>query len=141
MLLDLAAIVCSTFVSENKNHNQASNATSRQKYNPDLQKRALAQRESRQQDFDDFVTHLKEAARSDKPSKSTCSSGGIAALITLYSLDRTEGDGPEARLGEDAALEGRAGQLHRGSGEATSRDPLELAVIDSICSASAFYFV
>ncbi|KAL5465878.1 hypothetical protein PMIN06_000473 [Paraphaeosphaeria minitans] len=37
------------------------------KYNPDLQKRALAQRESRQQDFDDFVTHLKEAAKSDKP--------------------------------------------------------------------------
>ncbi|KAF2447314.1 CBP4-domain-containing protein [Karstenula rhodostoma CBS 690.94] len=37
------------------------------KYNPDLQKRALAQRETRQQEFDDFVTHLKEAARSDKP--------------------------------------------------------------------------
>jgi len=38
------------------------------KYNPELQKRALAQRESRQQEFDSFVSHLKEASKSDKPS-------------------------------------------------------------------------
>ncbi|KAK3215133.1 hypothetical protein GRF29_19g2387836 [Pseudopithomyces chartarum] len=37
------------------------------KYNPDLQKRALAQREARQQEFDDFVSNLKEASRSEKP--------------------------------------------------------------------------
>lgn len=38
-----------------------------QKYNPDLQKRSLENREQRQQDFDDFVTKLKEYSKSDKP--------------------------------------------------------------------------
>ncbi|KAF2017424.1 CBP4-domain-containing protein [Aaosphaeria arxii CBS 175.79] len=37
------------------------------KYNPELQKRALANREVRQQEFDSFVNHLKEASRSEKP--------------------------------------------------------------------------
>jgi hypothetical protein len=38
------------------------------KYNPDLQKRSLANRVGRQQDFDDFVGKLKEYSKSDKPS-------------------------------------------------------------------------
>lgn len=38
-----------------------------QKYNPDLQKRSLENREQRQQEFDDFVTKLKEYSKSDKP--------------------------------------------------------------------------
>lgn len=37
------------------------------KYNPDLQKRALASREQRQQEFDGFVMQLREASKSDKP--------------------------------------------------------------------------
>ncbi|PMD33244.1 CBP4-domain-containing protein [Hyaloscypha variabilis F] len=37
------------------------------KYNPDLQKRSLANRVGRQQDFDDFVGKLKEYSKSDKP--------------------------------------------------------------------------
>jgi hypothetical protein len=41
-----------------------------QRYSPELQKKALARREQTQQDFDNFTTQLKEAARSDKPSKS-----------------------------------------------------------------------
>jgi hypothetical protein len=109
-----------------------------QKYNPDLQRRALAQRETRQQDFDDFVTQLKEAARSDKPSKSTCSCTVIAALTTMCSLDRPEGDGPEALFGEDATLERRSSQLHRRGGEATSRDQVELPVIESVCPVLSF---
>jgi DNA excision repair protein ERCC-4 len=40
-----------------------------QRYSPDLQKKALAGREQRQKDFDAFVGQLKEASRSDKPSK------------------------------------------------------------------------
>lgn len=39
-----------------------------QRYSPELQKKALAGREQRQKDFDAFVTQLKEASRSDKPS-------------------------------------------------------------------------
>ncbi|KAF2872986.1 hypothetical protein BDV95DRAFT_568501 [Massariosphaeria phaeospora] len=37
------------------------------RYNPDLQKRALATRESRQQEFDVFVRQLREDSKSDKP--------------------------------------------------------------------------
>lgn len=40
-----------------------------QRYNPELQKKALARREQTQQEFEDFTRQLKEAARSDKPSK------------------------------------------------------------------------
>ncbi|KJZ69607.1 Assembly factor cbp-4 [Hirsutella minnesotensis 3608] len=39
----------------------------RSRYNPDLRKRSLEQREERQQEFDDFVTRLKDYSRSDKP--------------------------------------------------------------------------
>ncbi|KAG7291824.1 assembly factor cbp4 [Staphylotrichum longicolle] len=38
-----------------------------QKYNPELQKRSLERRVERQQEFDDFVTKLKEYSKSDKP--------------------------------------------------------------------------
>ncbi|KAK4136988.1 CBP4-domain-containing protein [Trichocladium antarcticum] len=38
-----------------------------QKYNPELQKRSLERRFERQQEFDDFVTKLKEYSKSDKP--------------------------------------------------------------------------
>lgn len=38
------------------------------KYNPDLQKKSLANREQKQKDFDDFVCKLKEYSKSDKSS-------------------------------------------------------------------------
>lgn len=38
-----------------------------QKYNPDLQKRSLENREQKEQDFDNFVNKLKEYSKSDKP--------------------------------------------------------------------------
>ncbi|KAK0717151.1 hypothetical protein B0T26DRAFT_740676 [Lasiosphaeria miniovina] len=37
------------------------------KYNPELQKKSLERRDERQQEFDDFVTRLKQASKSDKP--------------------------------------------------------------------------
>ena len=43
------------------------------KYNPDLQRKSLERRFERQQEFDDFVTKLKEYSKSDKPSKLACS--------------------------------------------------------------------
>ena len=42
-------------------------ADKEQKYNPDLQKRSLENREQKQQDFDNFVNKLKEYSKSDKP--------------------------------------------------------------------------
>ncbi|KAL2269043.1 hypothetical protein VTJ83DRAFT_3889 [Remersonia thermophila] len=38
-----------------------------QRYNPELQKRSLEGRAQRAQEFDDFVTKLKEYSKSDKP--------------------------------------------------------------------------
>ncbi|PSR85738.1 hypothetical protein BD289DRAFT_433502 [Coniella lustricola] len=37
------------------------------KYNPDLQKKSLARRAEKQEEFDQFVTKLKEYSKSDKP--------------------------------------------------------------------------
>ena len=42
-----------------------------QRYNPELQKRSLANREQAQKDFDNFVGKLKEYSKSSKTS--TCS--------------------------------------------------------------------
>lgn len=42
------------------------------KYNPDLQKKSLERRGERQQEFDEFVTKLKEFSKSDKPSMLCC---------------------------------------------------------------------
>jgi hypothetical protein len=39
-----------------------------QKYNPDLQKKSLEQRELRKQEFDDYVTKLKAQSKSDQHS-------------------------------------------------------------------------
>ncbi|KAF2810015.1 CBP4-domain-containing protein [Mytilinidion resinicola] len=37
------------------------------RYNPELQKRSLENRREKQEDFDQFVTNLKEYSKSDKP--------------------------------------------------------------------------
>ncbi|KAL9131941.1 MAG: hypothetical protein Q9217_000221 [Psora testacea] len=37
------------------------------RYNPDLQKRSLENRQGKQQDFDNFVGKLKEYSKSNKP--------------------------------------------------------------------------
>lgn len=39
-----------------------------QRYNPELQRRSLENRQERQQEFDDFVCRLKEYSKSNKPS-------------------------------------------------------------------------
>jgi hypothetical protein len=42
----------------------------RSRYNPELLKKSLENREEKQQEFDDFVTRLKAYSKSDKPSMS-----------------------------------------------------------------------
>ncbi|POR32577.1 Cbp4 [Tolypocladium paradoxum] len=39
----------------------------RSRYNPDLLKQSVEKREEREQEFDEFVTRLKEYSKSDKP--------------------------------------------------------------------------
>jgi hypothetical protein len=54
----------------------------RAKYNPELRARAEEEHEGRQQDFDNFVSKLKVAARSDKQSKAGgCSWGSIVVVV------------------------------------------------------------
>ncbi|KAI9852809.1 MAG: assembly factor cbp4 [Thelocarpon superellum] len=59
------------------------------KYNPDLQKRSLANRQARQQDFDDFVGQLKEYSKSDKPIWEAAAEGE-ARKQDMARRDRTE---------------------------------------------------
>ncbi|KAK3713815.1 Assembly factor cbp4 [Vermiconidia calcicola] len=37
------------------------------RYNPDLQRRSLENRQQKQEDFDNFVNRLKDYSKSDKP--------------------------------------------------------------------------
>ncbi|ORY12297.1 hypothetical protein BCR34DRAFT_482812 [Clohesyomyces aquaticus] len=62
------------------------------RYNPDLQKRALATRESRQQDFEDFVQQLKEASKSDKP-----------IWVVQKEMDKLRAEKAKERLREEVA--------------------------------------
>ena len=81
-----------------------------QKYNPDLQKRSLANKERREQEFDDFVSTIKEAAKSDKHSTSpeALYKGGESDQV---SLDITQGDrGAEEEGVEVSAAEGCGGR-------------------------------
>ena len=83
-----------------------------QRYNPELQKKALANREKRQQEFDDFTAHLKELSKSDKPSKLVhaplAASATARRLVTDLnnSLDCTEGMGCEESRGGRESQEG-----------------------------------
>lgn len=55
------------------------------KYNPDLQKKSLANRAEKQREFDDFVGKLKEYSKSDKPSMS-------ASHWPFYCLEQRDDD-------------------------------------------------
>lgn len=55
------------------------------KYNPDLQKKSLANRAEKQREFDDFVGKLKEYSKSDKPSES-------ASYWLCYCLEQRDDD-------------------------------------------------
>ncbi|KAL8859821.1 MAG: hypothetical protein Q9178_003653 [Gyalolechia marmorata] len=48
-------------------HHSNYHSPTNQKYNPELQRKSLENREGRQQDFDNFVTKLKEYSKSDRP--------------------------------------------------------------------------
>lgn len=57
----------------------------RERYNPDLKRRSLANREAKQAEFDHFVTKLKEYSKSDKPSMSIMGFPGyIYSELTNY---------------------------------------------------------
>jgi hypothetical protein len=56
----------------------------RKRYNPDLQKRSAEQGDRRAQEFDDYVTKLKEWSKSDKSSTWFPNSAGIFLSMNLW---------------------------------------------------------
>ena len=59
----------------------------RSRYNPDLLKQSIEKREEREQEFDEFVTRLKEYSKSDKPSWSPPPSAGAPMRAALLCTD------------------------------------------------------
>lgn len=62
----------------------------RKRYNPDLQKRSVEQGDRRAQEFDDYVTKLKEWSKSDKSSMSTplCFEGRLSLVLPYTNVER-----------------------------------------------------
>ncbi|KAM5346893.1 hypothetical protein ACJ41O_009898 [Fusarium nematophilum] len=64
----------------------------RSRYNPELRKKSLENREEKQQEFDDFVTRLKEYSKSDKPSDGEGGRGAKEKGGRCFGQGITEGD-------------------------------------------------
>jgi hypothetical protein len=56
------------------------------KYNPELQKKSLENRQQKQEEFDQFVTKLKEYSKSDRPSRLTPLSFGCVVEAKIYTV-------------------------------------------------------
>lgn len=65
------------------------------RYNPELQKRALATRDQRQKEFDDFVMQLREASKSEKP---------IWTAQAAIDKERSEGKALQIRAAQEALV-------------------------------------
>jgi hypothetical protein len=76
------------------------------KYNPELQKRSLENRQGRQEDFDHFVGKLKEYSKSDMPSMVPARRGTICAdsMTVWYAAAEDENRMREGKIAEQAKL-------------------------------------
>lgn len=82
-----------------------------ERYNPDLQKKSLENRGRREQEFDDFVSTIKEAAKSDKHSALSRPTHAVTEADGKSSLDIAEGDGgAEEGSGQVPAATGHRGR-------------------------------
>lgn len=68
-----------------------------ERYSPELKKKALETRYQRQKEFDDFVCHLKEASKSDKP---------IWTRLKEMEIEKSERDAQTARDAQAALAAG-----------------------------------
>ncbi|GAM82773.1 hypothetical protein ANO11243_007590 [Dothideomycetidae sp. 11243] len=79
------------------------------RYNPELQRRSLANRAERQEDFDAFVTRLKRYSKSDKP------------IWTEWERDgQTRRDGVAAQVRAERRAEEEAAERRRAEIRAAS---------------------
>ncbi|KAI0125298.1 hypothetical protein BJ170DRAFT_703389 [Xylariales sp. AK1849] len=80
------------------------------RYNPDLQKKSLARRTERQQEFDDFVTQLKDFSKSDKPIWTVQQENARAvkeARLLQDVKDAEEAKARQAAMRKEAGFPGR----------------------------------
>ena len=78
-----------------------------QKYSPELKRKSLERRVEREQEFDDFVTKLKEYSKSDRPSK-FCpleprrldGRGVLTSVIVWYEQEQAQRRAREERIQE-----------------------------------------
>jgi hypothetical protein len=107
-----------------------------QRYSPELQKKALANREQRQKDFDGFVHQLKDLSKSDKPSEYFCCDVDTRIGSNARSLDCTEGARCKAVSSRAAAFEGRARCICCRQQETAAGNPERLAMSTGLAVGS-----
>jgi CBP4 len=54
----------------------------RAKYNPDLRQRSIEGKAQREQEFDEFVTRLKDYSKSDKPSALSLAVASLRVIMS-----------------------------------------------------------
>ncbi|KAF4551708.1 Assembly factor cbp4-like protein [Elsinoe fawcettii] len=78
------------------------------RYNPELQRRSLERRKEKQEDFDNFVTRLKQYSKSDKPIWAEIEADAQrqreASTAKMLAERRAELDAAEARKAEIKAM-------------------------------------
>ncbi|KAG6004646.1 assembly factor cbp4 [Claviceps maximensis] len=82
----------------------------RSRYNPDLLKKSIEGREERQQEFDDFVTRLKEYSKSDKPIWVVVKEDEEKrkkAVMTAAKVQKMEADTQREQMRREAGLDSK----------------------------------
>jgi len=114
-----------------------------QRYNPELQRRSLENRQQKQENFDAFVGRLKEYSKSDKPSMCMPSVGGI--LICGVSLTRRNsldgmGAGRRAATGAGRSAGNRSAKSGGCRGRGAKAGNAEVFAVDCVQLVHGLYF-
>ncbi|KAG6088204.1 hypothetical protein E4U31_000243 [Claviceps sp. LM219 group G6] len=82
----------------------------RSRYNPELLKKSIEEREERQEEFDVFVNRLKEYSRSDKPIWTVMMEEDERqkkAALSAARAQRKEADSQREQMRREAGLESK----------------------------------
>ncbi|KAG5993921.1 hypothetical protein E4U52_001579 [Claviceps spartinae] len=82
----------------------------RSRYNPELLKKSIEEREERQEEFDVFVNRLKEYSRSDKPIWTVMmeeEERQKKAVLSAARAQRKEADAQREQMRREAGLESK----------------------------------
>ncbi|KAG5970587.1 hypothetical protein E4U55_001563 [Claviceps digitariae] len=82
----------------------------RSRYNPDLLKRSIEGRQEREQEYDEFVTRLKEYSKSDKPLWTVMKEDEERrkqALLNAGKVQKMEAETQREQMRREAGLESK----------------------------------